>query len=733
MKTEKKIFPIDGLHCAGCAARVEKILNASEAVVDASVNLASANVKIEYNPNKISPEVLEKMVDEAGYKLIISDFNRDKTDQHRRVEYDSLKVETIWSAILSVPLFIIGMFFMGIPYAGVISAILAGVIVFYFGRGFFIRTTAQLRSKTVTMDTLVALSTAVTYLFSLTNLIFPEFWLSKGIEPHLYFESAGMIITFILIGRLLETRAKNSTASAIRGLIGLQPKTALLEMDGVQKELPIEMVQRGDTIVIRAGEKIPVDGKVIDGNSYIDESMLNGEAIPSLKSSGSDVFAGTINKDGSFRFKATKIGSETLLSQIIKMVEEAQGSKSPVQRVVDKVAAIFVPVIIGIALLSLVGWLIFDPADGLTRGVLSFVTVLVIACPCALGLATPTAIMVGVGGGAERGILIKDAYSIEMAKKIDTVVLDKTGTITEGAPSVIEEQWYQEGQIFKEILLAIESHSTHPLAKAVVASLRVDSLSQKKQNLVTIDNFQNYPGFGVEGEYEGAIYFAGNKNLAKKHGVDLNEIRGREGSVILFGREKSIIAMITINDKIKETSVNAIDSLTSHGIQVHMLTGDHYETAQLIAKELNITKFKSEVLPSEKSEYIKTLQKSGHIVAMVGDGINDSAALAQADVSIAMGTGTDIAMDVASITIVSSDLNKIEDAIKISHITLRTIHQNLFWAFIYNIISVPIAAGVLYPLFGLTLSPIVASAAMALSSVSVVTNSLRIKKKISKI
>lgn len=733
MKTEKKIFPIDGLHCAGCAARVEKILNASEAVVDASVNLASANVKIEYNPNKISPEVLEKMVDEAGYKLIISDFNRDKTDQHRRVEYDSLKVETIWSAILSVPLFIIGMFFMGIPYAGVISAILAGVIVFYFGRGFFIRTTAQLRSKTVTMDTLVALSTAVTYLFSLTNLIFPEFWLSKGIEPHLYFESAGMIITFILIGRLLETRAKNSTASAIRGLIGLQPKTALLEMDGVQKELPIEMVQRGDTIVIRAGEKIPVDGKVIDGNSYIDESMLNGEAIPSLKSSGSDVFAGTINKDGSFRFKATKIGSETLLSQIIKMVEEAQGSKSPVQRVVDKVAAIFVPVIIGIALLSLVGWLIFDPADGLTRGVLSFVTVLVIACPCALGLATPTAIMVGVGGGAERGILIKDAYSIEMAKKIDTVVLDKTGTITEGAPSVIEEQWYQEGQIFKEILLAIESHSTHPLAKAVVASLRVDSLSQKKQNLVTIDNFQNYPGFGVEGEYEGTIYFAGNKNLAKKHGVDLNEIRGREGSVILFGREKSIIAMITINDKIKETSVNAIDSLTSHGIQVHMLTGDHYETAQLIAKELNITKFKSEVLPSEKSEYIKTLQKSGHIVAMVGDGINDSAALAQADVSIAMGTGTDIAMDVASITIVSSDLNKIEDAIKISHITLRTIHQNLFWAFIYNIISVPIAAGVLYPLFGLTLSPIVASAAMALSSVSVVTNSLRIKKKISKI
>ncbi|MGL5703848.1 MAG: heavy metal translocating P-type ATPase [Tannerellaceae bacterium] len=725
MKTEKYIFPIEGLHCASCAARAQKALEEKGGVLNATVNLPSSNVTIEYNAEQISPEQLAEAVSKAGYKLIIGEVNQEVMEQKKQAAYQQLKRETIWAAILSVPLFVIGMFLMSAQWGGVVSALLAAVVVFYFGRGFFVRTYTQLKSRTVTMDTLVALSTSVAYLFSLANLLFPQFWLSRGIEPHLYFEAAGMIVAFILIGRLLEARAKNSTASAIKSLIGLQAKHALVEVDGQQKEVAIEFVHMGNTVVVRPGEKIAVDGEVLDGSSYVDESMLSGESMPVLKETGSKVYAGTINKDGSFRFKATKVGSETVLSHIIAMVEQAQNSKAPVQKLVDKIASVFVPVIIGLAILSFAAWMIFDPSGGFTHGMLAFVTVLIIACPCALGLATPTAIMVGVGAGAQRGVLIKDAESLEVAKKVDAVVLDKTGTITEGHPTVEEETWYTEDPIFKRILHALEIRSTHPIAQVIVKDL-------SDLEVVALEDYENVAGFGVRANYDGTLYFAGSPAFAEQYGVQVDHAAFEIGSVVVFGKENELLASYTISDAVKASSEEAIRSLHARGIEVYMLTGDNQKTAAHIASKVGITQFKASVLPADKSEFVKALQAQGHTVAMVGDGINDSAALAQADLSIAMGTGSDVAMDVAGITIVSSDLRKIEEAITISRFTVRAIHQNLFWAFIYNLIGVPVAAGILYPLFGVMLSPMIAGAAMALSSVSVVTNSLRIRNKIAK-
>lgn len=725
MKTEKYIFPIEGLHCASCAARAQKALAEKDGVLDAAVNLPSSNVTIEYNAEQISPEQLAEAVSKAGYKLIIGEVNQEIMEQKKQAVYQQLKRETIWAAILSVPLFVIGMFLMSAQWGGVVSALLAAVVVFYFGRGFFVRTYTQLKSRTVTMDTLVTLSTSVAYLFSLANLLFPQFWLSRGIEPHLYFEAAGMIVAFILIGRLLEARAKNSTASAIKSLIGLQAKHALVELDGQQKEVAIEFVHMGDIVVVRPGEKIAVDGEVLDGSSYVDESMLSGESMPVLKETGSKVYAGTINKDGSFRFKATKVGSETVLSHIIAMVEQAQNSKAPVQKLVDKIASVFVPVIIGLAILSFAAWMIFDPSAGFTHGMLAFVTVLIIACPCALGLATPTAIMVGVGAGAQRGILIKDAESLEVAKKVDAVVLDKTGTITEGHPTVEEETWYTEDPIFKCILRAMEIRSTHPVAQVIAKNL-------SGYEVATLEDYENVAGFGVRANYNGTLYFAGSPAFAGQYGVQVDHAAFEIGSVVVFGKENELLASYTISDAVKASSEEAIRSLRARGIEVYMLTGDNQKTAAHIASKVGITQFKASVLPADKSEFVKVLQAQGRTVAMVGDGINDSAALAQADLSIAMGAGSDVAMDVAGITIVSSDLRKIEEAITISRFTVRVIHQNLFWAFIYNLIGVPVAAGILYPLFGVMLSPMIAGAAMALSSVSVVTNSLRIRNKIAK-
>jgi Cu2+-exporting ATPase len=554
-------------------------------------------------------------------------------------------------------------------------------------------------------------------------------------QPHVYYEAATVIITFITLGKLLEARAKSNTTTALKKLMGLQPKTLKAKIDGVEKEIPIEAVQKGYEIIVRPGEKIPVDGKVISGHSFVDESMISGEPLAVEKKEGEVVFAGTVNQKGSFRFIAEKVGSETLLSQIIQRVQEAQGSKAPVQKLVDKIAGIFVPVVISISILTFAVWMLVGGEDAFTHALMNSIAVLVIACPCALGLATPTAIMVGVGKGAENNILIKDAESLELAHKVNVVILDKTGTITSGKTSVTNLQWTTESgeKDFAPILLAIESASEHPLAEAVVKVL-----TEKNISPAAIQGFQSITGNGVEAKsISGDQYYVGNQKLLSGKGIELDSEslrtaeawRNEAKTVVFFADESKVLAVIAIADTIKPSSKAAIASLKKEGIEVYMLTGDNAQTAKAVADQVGLTDFKAEVLPSDKSEFIKKLQAEGKIVAMVGDGINDSEALAQADVSIAMGHGSDIAMDVAKMTIISSDLQVIPKAFNLSKLTVNGIHQNLFWAFIYNLIGIPIAAGILYPINGFLLDPMIAGGAMALSSVSVVLNSLRLKGK----
>lgn len=732
-KIIKTTFPVLGMSCAACAARIEKTLNAAAGVQNAAVNFAAADVAVAYDPQQTSPEALREAVQKAGYDLMTdtTEGSAERVEEVHQKEYHQLKQRTVWAIILSVPVAVIGMAFMNMPHANWIMLVLSTPVVFWLGRSFFINAWKQLRHHTANMDTLVALSTGIAYLFSLFNMFFPQFWIARGIEPHVYFEAASVIIAFILIGRLLEERAKGNTSSAIKKLIGLQPKTVVrIDASGSQQEVPISEVQLGDIILVRPGEKIAVDGVVTEGNSYVDESMLSGEPVAVLKETGSKVFAGTINQKGSFRFRAEKVGAQTVLAQIIRMVQEAQGSKAPVQKLVDKIAAIFVPVIISIALLSFVLWLVLDPSGGFTHGLLAFVTVLIIACPCALGLATPTAIMVGVGKGAENGILIKDAESLETARKVNAVVLDKTGTITEGHPEVTDALWLDSGVNAKAVLSNLEQRSEHPLADAIVRHLG-------SVGTIQLEQFESLTGQGVKGSAEGHTWFAGNEKLLRTNNIAIAETLRKDAerwtaegkTTIWFADERQALAVIAITDRIKESSRKVVGQLHQMGISVYMLTGDNESTARAIAAKAGIDHFEAGVMPQEKAAFVKQLQQQGAVVAMVGDGINDSAALAQADLGIAMGKGSDIAMETAKMTIISSDLTKIPDAILLSRQTVRTIRQNLFWAFIYNLIGVPIAAGVLYPFTGFLLNPMIAGAAMALSSVSVVTNSLRLKTK----
>ena len=729
----QETFPVLGMSCASCSARVEKTLNHQPGVRKAVVNYASAMATVEYDLQNCSPETLQQAVQAAGYDLLIKqDENMpDEVEQAHDKKYRALKFRTTWAIALSVPVMLIGMFFMDMPYANPVMWLLSTPIVFWLGRGFFASAWKQLKHGSANMDTLVANSTGIAYLFSLFNMLFPEFWLERGIHPHVYFEAASVIIAFILLGRLLEEKAKGNTSSAIRKLMGLQPKTVtVITGSSSERIVPIEQIRPGDIILVKPGERIAVVGIVTEGSSYVDESMLSGEPVAVAKQKDAKVFAGTINQKGSFRFSAEKVGTDTLLPKIIHMVQDAQGSKAPVQQLVDRIAAIFVPVIIGIAVLSFVAWILLDGQNGFTHGLLALVTVLIIACPCALGLATPTAIMVGIGKGAERGILIKDAESLEIAKKIDTVVLDKTGTVTEGKPVVGD--WIQAAQAAdtEDIFYSLEKLSEHPLAEAVVRHFR-------NARTVKIDNFESITGRGVRGEWNGKTYYAGNRKLLEEHRISISQslcegvarLTADAQTVIWFADHEKALAIAGITDRIKPTSIQAVSELQSAGIEVYMLTGDNEATAQEIARRAGILHYKAGVLPQEKAAFIGNLQKNGKKVAMVGDGINDSAALAQADLSIAMGGGSDIAMDVAKMTIISSDLTKIPEALKLSKLTVRTIRQNLFWAFIYNIIGVPVAAGVLYPVNGFLLNPMIAGAAMAFSSVSVVTNSLRLKRK----
>ena len=730
-KTIKQTFPVLDMSCAACATRVDKTLNQQEGVSRASVNYASAMATVEYDPLICSPESLKAAIQEAGYDLVIEkgeEADREVEDAHT-AKYKKLKIRTTWAILLSLPVAIIGMFFMDMPYANYVMWLLSTPVVFGLGKDFFLNAWKQLKHKSANMDTLVANSTGIAYLFSLFNLFYPDFWLSRGVEPHVYFEASSVIVAFILLGRLLEERAKGNTSTAIRKLIGLQPQTVtIVREDGQLQEIPIGEIRMDDVVLVKPGEKIAVDGTVTDGSSFVDESMLSGESLPVEKRVGTHVFAGTINQKGSFRFRAEKVGKDTLLAHIIRMVQDAQGSKAPVQKLVDKIAAVFVPAIMSIALLAFLVWIFLDPTDGFTRGLLSAVTVLIIACPCALGLATPTAIMVGIGKGAELGILIKDAESLEIARKVDTIVLDKTGTITEGKPKVTDLIGSVDSSL-TNIFCSLEKLSEHPLAEAVVNYFPNGS--------VLIEQFESITGRGVQGRVGGKLYMAGNRSLLEEKRVRIDEGLSEEANrltsdaktVIWFADEKQALCLVAIADRIKETSEVAIRELQQMGIEVYMLTGDNESTAQAIAGKMGIRHFRAGVLPQDKAAFVRELQRTGKHVAMVGDGINDSAALAQADLSIAMGQGSDIAMDVAKMTIISSDLTKIASAIRLSALTVRTIRQNLFWAFIYNTIGVPIAVGALYPVNGFLLNPMIAGAAMAMSSVSVVTNSLRLKGK----
>lgn len=741
-ETEKRItngqyvretFPVLEMTCAACAVSVESMLKSTAGVKDATVNFANQTASVEYDKTQTQPADLQNSVRSIGYDLVVNVEDPQAVQaEAQRSHYESVKKRTIWSSILAVPVVVIGMFFMDMPYGTYISMILSAPVVFYFGRSFFVNAWKQAKHGKANMDTLVALSTGIAFLFSAFNTFFPEFWHSRGLEAYVYYEAAAVVIAFILLGKMLEEKAKSNTSSAIKKLMGLQPTTVYAIIDGVEKEIPVASVQPGFKILVRPGEKIPVDGELLKGSSFVDESMISGEPVPVEKTPGAKVFAGTVNQKGSFQFVAQKVGGDTILAQIIKMVQQAQGSKAPVQRLVDKIAGIFVPIVIGISIITFSTWLLTGGEDAFTHALLTSITVLVIACPCALGLATPTAIMVGIGKGAENNILIKDAESLELAHRVDAVVLDKTGTITEGKPVVTDLVWNVDTRVneYKNILYTLEKKSEHPLADAVVTNLKTDGA-------VSLDDgdFESVTGRGVKGRLGNATYFIGNRRLLDENDIHVSpqvetlvtKLQAEAKTVIYFTDSDRVLATIAIADKIKNSSKAAIEALQKKGIEVYMLTGDNEQTARAVSNQVGLRHYKAEVLPTEKASFIKSLQEKGSVVAMVGDGINDSQALAQADVSIAMGKGSDIAMDVAKMTLITSDLQSIPKALNLSSKTVMGIRQNLFWAFIYNLIGIPVAAGALYPLNGFLLDPMIAGAAMALSSVSVVGNSLRLR------
>jgi Cu2+-exporting ATPase len=733
--TIKETFPVLEMTCAACAISVESMLKSVTGVQDAGVNFANQSAWVVYDPAVATVDMLQNTVRSIGYDLVIDKENQQEAkEESQRRHYRHLKQRTTWSIVLSLPIVVIGMFFMNMPYGNWIMMALATPVVFYLGRHFFANAFRQAKHRKANMDTLVALSTGIAWLFSAFNTIYPEFWHQRGLHAHVYFEAAAVVIAFISLGKLLEEKAKSNTSSAIKKLIGLQPQTVLLvDAAGNTREIPIAQVKVGDVLLVKPGEKIPVDGKVVSGESYVDESMITGEPVAVAKKSEAEVFAGTINQKGSFQFRAEKVGADTLLAHIIKMVQEAQGSKAPVQKLVDKIAGIFVPVVIAIAILTFISWMILGGDNAFTHALLTSVTVLVIACPCALGLATPTAVMVGVGKGAENNMLIKDAESLELAHKVNAVILDKTGTITVGKPEVTDILWNTTNNndpYLQSVLYSLEQRSEHPLAAAVV-----NHLKEAGAKPVAIQDFKSLTAQGVSGRHEGSTYYIGNRKLMNEKHIAIDDrLNAQAGqwqqqakTVVYFASESQLLAIIAIADKIKESSQEAIASLLRDGIEVYMLTGDNAHTAAAVAKQVGIKTYKAEVLPSDKADFVKELQQRGKIVAMAGDGINDSQALAQADVSIAMGKGSDIAMDVAKMTLITADLNSIPKALKLSRKTVSTIKQNLFWAFIYNVIGIPVAAGILYPVNGFLLDPMIAGAAMALSSVSVVSNSLRLK------
>lgn len=731
----KKTFPVLNMHCAGCAANVEKTVKKLPGVADASVNFATNTLSVSYDADKLTPGEIRAAVLAAGYDLIVEEIlKEERREEAQQRRYERLKRKVVGAWIFVIPMLLFSMVLMHMPYSNIIQLLLALPVMILFGNSFYRNAWKQAKLGRSNMDTLVALSTLIAFLFSVFNTFFPEFWYSRGLEPHVYYEAAVVIIAFVLTGKLMEERAKGNTSSAIRKLMGLQPRVARVLRGGVEEDILIDQLQVGDLIVVRPGEQIPVDGVLSEGDSYVDESMISGEPIPVEKKAGDRVLAGTINQKGSFVIKASGVGSQTVLARIIRMVQEAQGSKAPVQRIVDKVTGVFVPVVLGIAVLTFILWMVFGGTAYISHAVLSAVSVLVIACPCALGLATPTALMVGIGKAAGNHILIKDAVALEQMRKVNVVVLDKTGTLTEGHPTVSGWLWaHAQETHFKNVLLAAELKSEHPLAGAIVTALQ----DEEKVVPAALDGFESITGKGIKVTYRGDTYWVGSHKLLKDFNASLSDVLAEMmvqyesdgNSIVYFGRGNEVLAIIAITDKIKPTSVEAVKELKRQGIDICMLTGDGQRTALAVAGKLGIDRFVADALPDDKEEFVRELQLQGKTVAMVGDGINDSQALALADVSIAMGKGTDIAMDVAMVTLMTSDLLLLPQAFELSRQTVKLIRQNLFWAFIYNLIGIPIAAGVLFPINGLLLNPMLASAAMAFSSVSVVLNSLSLGRK----
>lgn len=716
----KATLPVLEMSCVVCAGNVERTVSGLDGVVSASVNFAANNITVDYDPKKISLQDMKAAVQAAGYDLVIDTADSARQEAERNA-YIALRNKLVVAWVLAVPVMALSMWGKAI-WTEWAAAVMATVLLAYSGMEFYTKAWKMAKAKSANMDTLVAMSTAVAWLFSMFLLIFPDFSESHGMGHYVYFDSATMIVAFVLTGRLLEERAKNSTTSAIRSLMDLQPPMAwLVGDDGTEKEVPTSQIQPGNTIRIRPGGRVPVDGIVVDGNSFVDESMLTGESVQVEKVQGCNVFAGTINGNGTMAVEATKNSDNTVLAQIVAMVREAQGSKAPVQRIADVISKYFTFVVISLAIITLVTWLAIGGNACLSHAIVCAVSVLVIACPCALGLATPTAITVGIGKAAENHILIKDASALEKACKVSAVVLDKTGTVTEGKPAVTGLEISSDttaGQL--GILLSAEKQSEHPLAADIVSYLEKEGIAP-----AVLDSFKSVAGKGLEMKANGCSYWAGNSRMAKENGA-VPESK-TNGTTVYFGTDSNLLATVTLIDRTKPTAHDAISRMKDMGLKVVMLTGDNETSADIAAKEAGIEEYVASVLPDDKDKYVQKLQADGHKVAMVGDGINDSQALARADVSIAMGSGTDIAMETAMMTFTTSDLRLIPESLRLSKRTMRIVKQNLFWAFIYNVIGIPVAAGALFPAFGITLDPMWASAAMALSSVTVVTNSLRLK------
>jgi len=735
----KKTFAIKGMHCASCVLIIERSLNDVPGVIKATVNLATTKATVEYDPEKVTEEELSRAVAGAGYEALMKEEikTEDETKAIKQKELKSLRNKVTISLVLG------GLIFWG-SFPGLmetapailrdfwIQLLLATPVQFWIGLVFYQATIPALKHRTANMDTLVAIGTTVAYAYSVFVTAFPSVVESIGLEPMPYFDVATIVIGLILLGRYFETRAKAGTGEAIKKLIGLQAKTARVVRGGEEIDIPIGEVMIGNIVRVRPGEKIPVDGVIVEGESSIDESMITGESLPVDKAKDDIVVGATINKTGTFTFRATKVGSDTMLAQIIKLVEDAQGSKAPIQRVADLVSSYFVPIVMILAVLTFVSWYVLGPAPSLLFALLNMIAVLIIACPCAMGLATPTAIMVGTGKGAEHGILIKDAESLELAHKINAVIFDKTGTLTKGKPEVTDIVAFGMDETKAlEIAASLEKGSEHSLAESIVAEA-----VKRNVSLSSVSRFQAVAGQGIEGEIEGSAYIFGNRKLMEREGVDwqvhktdIEKLEGDGKTVMLLASKSKLESFIAVADTVKDSAIAGVRQLEKMGVEVYMLTGDNKRTAEAIAGKLGIVNVFAEVLPDQKESKVRELQKQGKKVAMVGDGINDAPALAAADVGIAMGSGTDVAIEAADITLISKDIRSVASAILLSKQTMRTIKQNLFWAFGYNVILIPVAMGVLYPFFHILLNPIFASVAMATSSVSVVGNSLLLKRR----